>query len=74
VYVDVIFLPKAGPKDKLGLAQKGVRQIAIAIPDNLAKKISETLNKKRITPEDELADALEEMAGDIASIEPDPRI
>ena len=37
-----------------------------AMPDDLAKKVSETLNKKRITPEDELADALEEMARDIA--------
>ncbi|MHA2402320.1 MAG: hypothetical protein ACXADH_04950 [Candidatus Kariarchaeaceae archaeon] len=44
-----------------------------AMPDDLAKKVSETLNKKRITPEDELADALEELARDIALIEPDPR-
>ena len=43
-----------------------------AMPDDLAKKVSETLNKKRISPEDELADALEEMARDIALIEPDP--
>ena len=43
-----------------------------AMLDDLAKKVSETLNKKRITPEDELADALEEMARDIALIEPDP--
>ena len=35
------------------------------------KKVSETLNKKPITPEDELSDALEEMARDIALIEPD---
>jgi len=44
-----------------------------SMPDDLAKKVSETLNKKRITPEDELADALEEMAQDIALIEPDPQ-
>ena len=37
-----------------------------ATPDDLAKKISETLNSQRITPEDELADALEEMARGIA--------
>jgi hypothetical protein len=43
------------------------------MPDDLAKKVSETLNNKRITPDDELADALEEMARDIALIEPDPR-
>jgi hypothetical protein len=41
-----------------------------AMPDDLAKKIDDVLNKKRITPEDELADALEEMARDIALIEP----
>ena len=40
--------------------------------DDLAKKISEVLNKKSVTPEDELADALEEMARDIAHIEPNP--
>jgi hypothetical protein len=39
-----------------------------AMPDDLAKKVSETLNNKRITPEDELADALEEMAREIALI------
>ena len=44
-----------------------------ARPDDLAKKVNETLNKKRITPENELADALEEMARDIALVEPDPR-
>jgi hypothetical protein len=33
-----------------------------AMPDHLAKKVSETLNKKSITPEDELADALDDMA------------
>ena len=37
-----------------------------AMPDDLLKKISEVLNKKRITPEGELADALDEMARDIA--------
>ena len=44
-----------------------------AMPDDLAKKINERLNKKTLRPEDELADALEEMARDIALIEPDPR-
>jgi len=44
-----------------------------AMPDDLAKKVSETLNNKRITPENELADALEKMARDIALIEPDPQ-
>ena len=42
------------------------------MPDDLAKKISEVLNNKSITPEDELADALGDMARDIALIEPNP--
>jgi hypothetical protein len=42
------------------------------VPDDLAKKITEGLDKKRLTPEEELADALEEMARDLAIIEPDP--
>lgn len=40
-----------------------------AMPDDLTNKISEVLNKKSITPEDELADALGDMARDIALIE-----
>ncbi len=40
--------------------------------DDLAKKVSEALNKKSITPEDEIADMLDEMARDIALIEPNP--
>ena len=43
-----------------------------AMSDDMAKKVNETLNNKRITPEEELADALDEMARDIALIEPDP--
>ena len=43
-----------------------------AMPDDLARTVSETLNKKPITPEEELADTLEEMVRDIALIEPDP--
>jgi len=39
------------------------------MPDDLSKKISEMLNNKPITPEDELSDALEEMARDIALVE-----
>jgi hypothetical protein len=42
-----------------------------AMPDYLAKRISEALNRKSITPEQELQDALDEMARDIALIEPD---
>ena len=44
-----------------------------AMPDDLAKKLNERLNRKTLRPEDELADALEELARDIALIEPDPK-
>ena len=43
------------------------------MPDDLAKKVKDTLNKKRVMSEDELADTLEEMARDIALIEPVPQ-
>jgi hypothetical protein len=43
-----------------------------AMPEDLAKQVNEVLNRKSITPKDELADALDEMARDIALIEPDP--
>ena len=42
------------------------------LPDVLARKVSEAFNKKSITPQDELADVLDEMARDIALIEPNP--
>ena len=42
------------------------------MPNDLAKLVNETLNKKSITPEDELADAPDEMARDIAILEPSP--
>jgi hypothetical protein len=44
-----------------------------SIPDDLTKKINEGRNKKTLRSEDELADALEDMARDIALIEPDSR-
>lgn len=44
-----------------------------AMPDDIAKKVGEAMNKKSITREDELADALDEMARDIALIESDPQ-
>ena len=42
------------------------------MPDDLANQVNETLNRKSNTSEQELQDALEEMARDIALIEPDP--
>ena len=40
-----------------------------SIPDDLANQVNEALNRKSITPEQELQDALDEMARDIALIE-----
>ena len=42
------------------------------MPHDLAKKVSEVLTRKSITPEDELQDALDEMARDIPLIESNP--
>ena len=44
-----------------------------AMPEDMARKVNESISRKRITPEDELQKALDEMARDIALIEPDPR-
>jgi hypothetical protein len=42
------------------------------IPDNQANKVIEALSKKSIKPEDDVQNALDEIARDIAIIEPDP--
>ena len=44
-----------------------------SMPDDLANQVNKALNRKSITPEQELQDALDEMARDIALIEPDPQ-
>ena len=43
------------------------------IPDDQANKVREALSKKSIRPEDRVQDALDDMARDIALIEPDPQ-
>ena len=43
-----------------------------SMPDYMAKRISESINRKRITPEDELQDAFSDLANDLRLIEPDP--
>jgi len=43
------------------------------IPDDQANKVREALSKKSIRPEDRVQDALDEIACDIAIIEPDPK-
>lgn len=42
------------------------------MPPDMAKRVSDSLNKKPVTPEDELQKALDEMARDIALIEINP--
>jgi hypothetical protein len=42
------------------------------IPDDQAKKVREALSKKSVGPEDAVQKALEEIARDIAIIEPNP--
>ena len=42
------------------------------MPDYMARKVSESINRKRITPEDELQDAFSDLANDLRLIEPDP--
>ena len=41
-----------------------------AMPDYMVKRVNEQLNKKLITPEDELQNALDVIAWDITHIEP----
>jgi hypothetical protein len=43
-----------------------------AMPEDLAKQVNEALDKKSITPENDLQDELDEMARDIALIESNP--
>ena len=45
----------------------------LAMPEYMAKRLSEGVNKKSESPEDKLQKALDEMARDIALIEPDPQ-
>jgi hypothetical protein len=42
------------------------------MPDYMARKVSKSINRKRLTPEDELQDAFSELANDLRLIEPDP--
>jgi len=43
------------------------------MPPAMAKRVSDSVNKKPVSPEDELQKALDEMARDIALIEPNPQ-
>ena len=44
-----------------------------AMPPDMAKRLSEGLNKKSVTPENTQQKALDEIARDIALIEPNPQ-
>jgi hypothetical protein len=56
---------------KYGMNNKPDLPEGWAMPDDMAKRISELVNKKPYAPEDDLQDALDDMARDIALIEPD---
>ena len=43
------------------------------MPDYMAKRVSDSVNKKPESPEDKLQKALDEVARDIALIEPNPK-
>ena len=43
-----------------------------SLPVDLADRLGEVMNQKPKSPENELADALEDMARDIAVVEPEP--
>jgi hypothetical protein len=42
------------------------------LPNDLTRRISELVNKKPYAPEDDLQEALDDLARDIALIEPNP--
>ena len=42
------------------------------MPPDMAKRVNESINRKHITPEDELQDAFSDIANDLRLIEPDP--
>ena len=43
-----------------------------SMPPEMARKLSETVNKKGMTPFDDLKDMLEQTANDLAMVEPNP--
>ena len=58
---------------KLSMANKSDLPEGWAMPDYMAKRVSDSVNKRPASPEDNLQKALEEIARDIALIEPDPK-
>ena len=43
-----------------------------SMPEEMARKLNESINKKPITPFDDLKDMLEQTANDLTLVEPDP--
>ena len=41
-------------------------------PPDITKKLSEFMNQKQYAPEDDLQEAIDDMARDIATLEPNP--
>jgi len=58
---------------KLSMVNKSDLPEGWAMPDYMAKRVSDSVKRKPESPEDQLQKALEEMARDIALIEPDPK-
>ena len=58
---------------KLSMVNKSDLPEGWAMPDYMAKRVSDSVNKRPASPEDNLQKALEEIARDIALIEPDPK-
>jgi hypothetical protein len=58
---------------KLSMVNKSDLPKGWAMPDYMAKRVSDSVNKRPESPEDKLQKALDEVARDIALIEPDPK-
>jgi len=43
------------------------------MPDSMAKRVSDGVNKKPLSPEDKVQSVLDEMDRDISLIEPNPK-
>ena len=58
---------------KLSMVNKSDLPEGWAMPDYMAKRVSDSVKKRPASPEDKLQKALDEVARDIALIEPDPK-
>ena len=58
---------------KLSMANKSDLPEGWAMPEYMAKRVSDSVKRKPESPEDQLQKALDEVARDIALIEPEPK-